>query len=98
MVKGAELVPVEDERVLRAQRAHRNALENVVLFFVVGALYALTSPSATAAWIYSGVFVGSRVLHSFFYLNAIQPWRTAAFGIGSAAIVGMAVHVLRAAF
>lgn len=98
VVKGADVVPVEDEAVLRAQRAHRNAMENVVLFFVVGALYALTGPSATAAWIYYGVFVGTRILHSFFYLNAIQPWRTASFAIGSAAVVGMAVHVLRAAF
>ena len=95
--KGAEVVPVETEAVLRTQRAHRNAIENLVPYFVVASLYAITAPSATAAWIYFGFYVVTRILHSFFYLNAIQPWRTAMFALGSLAVLGMAVHVLRAA-
>jgi glutathione S-transferase len=95
--KGADVVPVEPEAVLRTQRAHRNAIENIVPYFVVAGLYAMTGPSATAAWVYFGVYVATRILHSFFYLNAIQPWRTAMFAIGSLAVLGMAVHVLRAA-
>ncbi len=97
VVKGADLVPVETEAVLRTQRAHRNAIENIVPYFVVASLYAVTAPSATAAWSYFGSFVATRILHSFFYLNAIQPWRTVMFALGSLTILGMAVHVLRAA-
>lgn len=97
VVKGADVVLVESESVLRTQRAHRNAIENIIPFFVVAGLYAITAPSATAAWIYFGFFVATRILHSFFYLNAIQPWRTVMFALGSLSILGMAVHVLRAA-
>ena len=95
--KGADVVPVETEPVLRTQRAHRNAIENIVPYFVVAGLYTMTAPSATAAWIYFGFYVATRILHSFFYLNAMQPWRTVMFALGSLAILGMAVNVLRAA-
>jgi uncharacterized MAPEG superfamily protein len=89
--------PTEHPDVLRAQRAHINALENAVPFFVVGWLYVMTGATATGAAAYFYTFLGARVLHSIFYLRGLQPWRTVAFAVGALAIVGMAVHVLRAA-
>jgi hypothetical protein len=35
------------------------------------------------------------VLHSIFYLFGRQPFRTLMFGVGVAAMIGMAVRVIR---
>jgi uncharacterized MAPEG superfamily protein len=71
-----------NEDVERARRAHRNDLENILPFFGVGLLYALTNPSMTAASIFFIGFGMARVLHSVFYLAEMQPHRTIAFGVG----------------
>lgn len=92
--KGAQ-VAVEDEAVLRAKRAHMNAIENALPFFVVGALYAATAPSKNAALAYFGTFAAARLLHSVVYLWGRQPFRTMMFAIGVLATLGMAVHVIR---
>lgn len=84
--------------VARVRRAHANLLENAVPFFVVGALYAMTNPSAVGAQAYLFTFVGARLLHTGFYLWGRQPFRTMMFAVGVLAIIGMAVHVLRFAF
>ncbi len=92
--KGAESDHPDVERV---KRAHSNALENAVPFFVVGLLYALSGPSMLGAQVYFFTFLGARVLHSLFYLAQKQPFRTMMFAIGAFATTGMAVHVIRAA-
>ena len=94
MLDGA-VVEVEHADVLRAKRAHQNALENAVPFFVIAFLYALTSPAPGAARIYFFTFVGARVLHSVFYLWGRQPFRTLSFGVGVLALFGMAFQVIR---
>jgi uncharacterized MAPEG superfamily protein len=83
--------------VARVKRAHQNAIENAIPFFVVGALYAASGPSHTGAVAYFGTFTAMRLLHSVFYLWGKQPFRTMSFAIGVLAVIGMAVHVLRAA-
>src|SRR5438105_712859 len=62
--------------VRRAQRAHQNALESAVPFFIVGALYVATGATKNGAMIYFGTFVAARLLHSLFYLMGKQPFRT----------------------
>lgn len=94
--KGAK-VEVDHPDVQRVKRAHQNALENVVPFFAVGLLFALTNPSLTAAKAYFFTFVAMRVLHSIFYLWGRQPFRTMTFAIGALAMIGMAVQVIMAA-
>jgi len=89
---GAE---VDHPDVQRTKRAHMNALENAVPFLAIGFLYALSGPSKVGAQAYFFTYLGSRVLHSIIYLVGKQPWRTLMFAIGQAAILGMAVHVLR---
>ena len=88
---------LEHEDVQRVQRAHRNALENAVPFFAIGLLYAMSGPSSTGALAYLVTFTAARLLHSVFYLWGRQPFRTLCFAIGVAAMIGMAVHVLRVA-
>lgn len=95
VIKGA-LADTDHADVLRAKRAHLNALENAVPFFAVGALYAASSPSLMGEQVYFFTFLGARVLHSVFYFWGRQPFRTLTFVIGALATLGMAVHVIRA--
>jgi uncharacterized MAPEG superfamily protein len=95
VIKGAR-VDSDHEDVLRARRAHLNALENAVPFFAVGALYASSGASHLGAQVYFFTFLAVRVLHSVFYMLGLQPLRSIAWGIGSLATLGMAIHVIRA--
>ena len=97
VIKGAKLADADAPNVRRAQRAHRNAIENIVPFFAIGMLYAMTGPTPRGAWIYFGVFVAARLAHSVAYLAGAQPWRTASWAVGALATIGMVYHVIRAA-
>jgi glutathione S-transferase len=90
-----EKADLDHPDVRRAQRAHMNAMESAVPFFVIGALYVATGATKDGAMIYFGVFVAVRILHSIFYLLGKQPFRTISFAIGALALTGMAIHVLR---
>lgn len=95
VVKGGKVEAVDHPDVQRVKRAHQNLLENIVPFYAVGLLYALTNPSALGAQAYCYTFLGTRLLHSVFYLWGRQPFRTLAFVVGVLALLGMCVHVLR---
>lgn len=71
-----------DEDIERARRAHRNDLENILPFFGVGLLYALSGPGLLAAQIAFIGFTAARVLHTVFYVVVLQPHRTIAFTVG----------------
>jgi hypothetical protein len=43
---------------------------------------------------FMGTIAAFRWLHSICYLNAIQPWRTASFGIAMTSLIGMLIHTL----
>lgn len=79
---------------LRAKRAHLNDVENIPGFLALALLFTLIGASATAGWVYFGVYFGARVVHTICYLNALQPWRTAAFFIGQLAQLGIMVQLL----
>jgi hypothetical protein len=40
----------------------------------------------------------ARTLHTIFYLNSVQPWRTAAFFVGQLAQLGIIVQLLTTVF
>jgi glutathione S-transferase len=92
---GARLVETEHADVQRIKRAHLNALENSVPFFVIGLLYTLTSPGLTLARILLLTFVAVRLLHAVFYLTAKQPFRTMMFAICALINIVMVVQVIR---
>jgi glutathione S-transferase len=93
---GAKVGDIEHADVLRIKRAHLNALENAVPFFVIGLLYTMTSPTLTMARVLFFLFVGIRVFHAIFYLSAKQPFRTMSFAIGAIVNLTMVVQVIRA--
>ena len=93
---GSHGASAEAPGVLRAKRAHLNDVENIPGFLALALLFTLAGCSATAGWLYFGVYFGARTLHTIFYLNAVQPWRTAAFFVGQLAQLGMMVQLLMA--
>jgi uncharacterized MAPEG superfamily protein len=84
--------------VLRAKRAHANDVENILGFLVLALIFTLAGASATAGWAYFGLYFVARVVHTVAYLNGLQPWRTAAFGVGQVTLLGVVVQVLMKAF
>lgn len=91
---GAHAAAAEAPETLRAKRAHLNDAENIPGFLVLALLFTLTGASATAGWAYFGTYFAARVLHTLCYLNAIQPWRTAAYFLGQLAQLGIMVQLL----
>ncbi|PRQ06552.1 MAPEG family protein [Enhygromyxa salina] len=83
--------------VERAKAAHRNALENIPLFAILGLLYLTTGGTKSGALAYFVTFAVSRWLHTFSYLAGMQPWRTLAFTIGLLVNVGLSVQLVIAA-
>jgi glutathione S-transferase len=78
-----------NEDIERVRRAHRNDLENILPFFGVGLLYALTNPSLAVARVLLIGYAAARVLHSVFYIMAWQPHRTIAFGVALTLMLAM---------
>ena len=97
MLGGAERAE-EHPEIQRLHRIHRNDLENILPFFAIGLIYALSGASALGAKAYFITFTVARVLHTVCYLAQLQPWRTIMFGIGSLCMLGMMVQILIAAF
>lgn len=90
--EGAKLnESAEHPEVARIQRAHRNLLESVPLFFALGLIAVLTGAAPMGVKIALITFTVVRVLHAIAYLNGAQPWRTIFFGIGLLSLVGLMI-------
>ncbi len=91
---GQEPRMARDEDIERIRRAHQNDLENILPFFAVGLVYALTGPSYTMAAVLFLAFTIARVAHTVVYIAGLQPWRTIAFAIAQIALYVMAIAAL----
>ena len=96
----AELTPVKEEHpmVERATLCWRNDLENIPLFLIIALGYALIGGNTSAGLAYFAIYSVCRVLHTIFYMNKLQPWRTVVYEIGSITTVAMLVHSIWQAF
>ena len=92
--RGSELVTTEPEAAARVLRVHRNAMENILPFMVLGLIYVLLGASATGAWAYFGTFTVARWVPSFAYRAGKQPGRAASYGSGSLATYGLMVSIV----
>jgi uncharacterized MAPEG superfamily protein len=74
-------------------RAHRNDLESTLPFL---AIVSSTSGGSAGAAIQLLLiaFTALRCAFSFFYLRAMQPWRSASFMLGELCLVIMLVQIL----
>ena len=80
--------------VERMNRVHANALENVPVMLIVGLVYVLAGASTTCVTVLMGGVTACRLLHSVFYVFALQPARTIAFLLALGATFAMVVHTL----
>ena len=96
-VLGGTGVQEEHPDVQRMLRLRRNDLENILPFFTVALIFVLIGASAFAAQVYFYTFTGARIVHTITYVAKLQPWRTVAFVVGVACMVGMLVQILMAA-
>jgi uncharacterized MAPEG superfamily protein len=78
----------------RAQRAHRNMLENLVLFAALVLAAQATGRLNTATALGAQLFFWARVAHAAFYIIGV-PWlRTAAFGVSAAGLINIFIQVV----
>lgn len=93
--KEAKLVEgAEHPEVARIQRAHRNLLESLPMFFALGLICVLAGVSPLGAKICIITFTAARALHSLVYIKELQPFRTISYAIGSFALLGMMALIL----
>src|SRR6185437_10234538 len=86
--------PHEAPIVDRASKAWRNDLENIPIFLILAGIYVAAGLSQKAFTLYCTVFMVMRILHTYTYIKAMQPWRTVAFTIGAIAMFAMMLHIL----
>ncbi len=92
--QGATAAASEHPAVAHALRIQRNDCENIPIFFALGLVYVLSGASASAAAIYCWTYTLARVGHTIAYALQLQPWRALLFGVGTFALLGMAVQVI----
>jgi prostaglandin-E synthase 1 len=89
-----EFASVEHPDVERGLRAHRNDLESTLPFLAIGLVYVLIGPPVLLAKLLLIGFTVLRCVFSFFYLRALQPWRSASFLLGELCLLIMLVQIL----
>lgn len=82
----------DSEMVARIGRAHRNDLENLLVFAIAGVIYLAADASKIAGAIYCGLFVIARLLHTFAYLSKRPLLRRYAYTLGFFVITLMSIH------
>jgi uncharacterized MAPEG superfamily protein len=90
---GATLVEQEVPGVQRAAKAWLNDLENIPMFLILALVYAIAGLSPNAFIVYCAVFTIARILHTIFYINAVQPWRTISYSVGAIAMFALIIHL-----
>jgi len=91
---GGTHLEVDDPSVQRLFRAHRNELENLVLFVPAGALYLVSAASALAGTIYCGAFLLGRSAHTYAYLSRKASLRRNGYTIAWLTNIIMSIHAL----
>ena len=89
-----EFTTVEHPDVERGLRAHRNDLESTLPFLAIGLVYVLVGPPVLLAKVLLITFTAMRCVFSFFYLRALQPWRSASFTVAELCLLIMLGQIL----
>ncbi len=94
---GGEHVTPDDELVQRIARAHRNDLENLLPFFIGGALYLYAGATTAVGAVYFALFLLARSAHTYAYLKQKARMRRNTFTLGWLITIAMSVHAAWAA-
>jgi prostaglandin-E synthase 1 len=90
---GAELTNTEHPEVERVLRAHRNDLENIPNFLVLGLIAVLAGAPVLGLQICFIAYTAARVGHSIAYIKSMQPWRSISFGVGQLSTLALMVMI-----
>lgn len=93
---GGEAVAVDGPDVRRRFGAHRNNLENLLPFFIVGSLYLASGASATAGIVYFTLFFMGRSIHTIAYLSVMPKLRRNMYTLAWLSTIATGVHALSA--
>jgi len=93
---GKKKVRFNDDNVERVRRAHRNDLENILPFLIVGYLYVLTNPSVWFATLLFKIAAIARFVHTVVYAVVVipQPARALSWFTHYAITAYLAVQVI----
>ena len=78
----------------RLFRAHRNDLEALVPFLIVGTLYVISGAAPQVGIAYFTLFLAARLAHSFAYLRSHARLRRMAFTVGWLLTLAIGAHAL----
>ncbi len=88
ILAGNRETPVEGKGWLgRAQRAHRNILESLVLFAILVLVAHVTGKANAMTALGSAMYFWSRVAYAAIYIAGITWVRSLVFGVGMAGLV-----------
>ncbi len=91
---GEGCTPQEHPDVERTLRIHRNDIENILPFFLVGWIYLQVDSSVHMAQNLFVTFTLTRVAFTIAYLKGYQPWRSLLFIAGEVCTLIMVVEIL----
>jgi prostaglandin-E synthase 1 len=91
---GSQLVTAEHPEVERVLRAHRNDLENIPAFLILGFIAVLAGAPVLGMQIAFIAFTAARMVHSVAYLKAMQPWRSMSYGMGQLSSLALMVMIV----
>ncbi|MCY1080505.1 MAPEG family protein [Archangium lansingense] len=91
---GAELSTTEHPEVERVLRAHRNDLENIPSFLIVGLIAVLLGVPVLGLQICLIAFTAARMVYSVAYIKGMQPWRSLTFGVGALSMFTLSVMII----
>lgn len=89
-----ENVPAMTGWVGRAQRAHANAVENLLPFAVIAIAVQLANVSNGLSQTAALIFLVARLIHGITYFAGVQGARTLAWNAGFAATIATALPLL----
>jgi len=95
VLAGNRETPVEGKGWLgRAQRAHRNILETLVLFAILVLVAHVTGKANATTALGAAIYFWARVAHAAIYIAGISWVRSLAFGISMVGLVMILLQLL----
>jgi len=79
----------------RAMSAHKNAVENLVVFAALALAVELTKSNSAITALACAVYFWARLVHFIVYTAKIPVVRTLSFAVGWAAVVALALALLK---
>lgn len=84
----------EHPDIVRANNAYRNDLENIPMFLILSMIYILFKCNSNFAIYAFPLYTLSRIAHTYFYIHAMQPFRSIAFAVGQTITFSITLYII----